>query len=48
MTGRYWNVKLKRGTSERTVKTYATSETNARYEAEHQNPGWSVVDVQPG
>lgn len=48
MVGRYWNVKLKRGTSEKNVKIHATSESNARHEAERQNPGWSVVDVRPG
>ena len=48
MAGRYWNVKLRRGTNEKTVKVHATSESNARYEAERQNQGWSVVDVRPG
>lgn len=47
MSGRYWNVKLRNGTREKTVKTFANSESNARYEAERQSPGWRVVDVQP-
>ena len=47
-SGHYYNVKLKRGTSEKTVKVYATSDTNARYEAERQNAGWTVVDIRPG
>ena len=48
MSKQYFNVKLKRGTSEKWVKTYASSESNARYEAERQNAGWTVVDVQAG
>lgn len=48
MAGRYWSVSLRRGTNAKTVKVYGTSESNARYEAERQNPGWTVIDVRPG
>lgn len=46
MTKAFW-IKLKRGTSEKNVRLYATSEVNARYQAETQNPGFVVVDVRP-
>ncbi len=46
--GRYYNVRMRHGTSTKTVKIYGTSESNARYEAERQNPGGTVTDVQPG
>jgi len=45
---KFYNVKLKRATNEKWKKIYASSETNARYEAERQNAGWTVVDVQAG
>lgn len=48
MAGRYWNVKLRRGTNEKLVKIYGTSESNARYEAERQHAGWAIVDIRPG
>ena len=46
--GRYYNVRMRQGTNEKMQKVYATSESNARYEAEKQNPGYTVTDVQPG
>ena len=48
MAGRCWNVKLRMGTNEKTVKVHASSESNARYEAERKNQGWSIIDVRPG
>lgn len=42
-----YTVKLKRGTSEKTIRLYATSETNAKYLAEKQSPGFVAVDVRP-
>lgn len=48
MPGRHWTVTLRRGTNSKSIKVYATSESNARYEAERQNPGWTVADIRPG
>lgn len=48
MSKQFYNVKLKRGINQKWVKTYASSESNARYEAERQNAGWTVVEVQSG
>lgn len=41
-----FDVKLKRQSSEKRVRVHATSETNARYEAEKRNPGWTATDVR--
>ena len=46
MASRYYWVKMKQGTNEKTQKIYATSETNAKYEAEKQNPKYQVIDVR--
>ena len=46
MSKAFW-IKLKRGTSEKNIRLYATSETNAKYQAEKQNPGIVAVDVRP-
>lgn len=46
MSKAFW-IKLKRGASEKNVRLYATSETNAKYLAEKQNPGFVAVDVRP-
>jgi hypothetical protein len=43
-----FKVKLKRGTSEKTIAVYAESVTNATYVAEKQNPGFKAIDVQRG
>lgn len=43
-----YRVRLKRGTSEKTITVYAESETNAKYLAERQNPGFIAVDIQRG
>ena len=48
MSNRRYKIKMKRGTNERTEIIYASSETNARYEAERRNSGWTAVDVQEG
>lgn len=41
-----YRVRLKRATNEKLAFIHASSETNARFEAERQNPGWVVTDVQ--
>lgn len=41
-----YKVRLKRQLNDKTVFISASSETNARYEAERQNTGWTAIDVQ--
>lgn len=46
MVRSYFSVTLVNGTSQKTVKVSATSRENAGYEAQRQNSGWTVKDVQ--
>lgn len=43
---RPYDVTLQNGTNRKVLRVYATSETNARYEAERKNPGWTARDVR--
>jgi len=46
MAQSYFRVTLVNGTSQKIVHISATSAQNAGYEAQRQNQGWTVKDVQ--
>ncbi len=46
MSGKQYRVVLVKGTSQKTITLYAKSRENASYEAQRQNQGWTVKDVQ--
>lgn len=46
MSKSYFSVTLVNGTNQKTVKISATSSQNASYDAQRQNPGWTVKDIR--